>query len=99
MATIRIETGGNGGPGGPGDSGPANDAPPFDPDETARFQIQTVINFLELNPEYDLSPGVQSALSFAQSAACDAARRIFETMARPEVAAKDAASKDKGAER
>lgn len=54
----------------------------IDPDETARFQLQSIINFLEVKPKIDLSPGVQESLSWAQSSACAAARRIFDGMGR-----------------
>lgn len=52
----------------------------IDPDESARFNLQAIINFLEVKPRADLSPGAQEALSWACAAACDAARRIFKNM-------------------
>ena len=77
MATIRIDT---------GDGGELPDLPTEldarepDPDETSRFQIRTIIEFLQVVPAVEPSPGAQDALNWAFSAACDAARRIFQDM-------------------
>ena len=73
MATITIDTGGE-------TPSQATEPATPDPDETARFQIQTIIEFLQVKPRSDFSPGAQEALNWAQSSACDAARRIFEGM-------------------
>lgn len=53
-----------------------------DPDETARFQLQSIVNFIQVKPRSDLSPGAQESLAWAISSACAAARRIFDGMAR-----------------
>lgn len=55
-----------------------------DAEATARFNLQSIINFLELSmgEHADLSPGAEESLSWATSSACDAARRIFTAMSR-----------------
>jgi hypothetical protein len=63
---------------------PGDDAQPTerDRDETDRFSIATIINYLRIKPDEGMSEGAREALSFAQSSACEAARRIFTRMAR-----------------